>query len=37
MGIFFALLAFINYQILQAHHHTAKYGALEDDADWWKR
>ena len=37
MGIFFALLAVINFQILQAHHHTAKYGALEEDADWWKR
>jgi membrane-associated protease RseP (regulator of RpoE activity) len=37
MGIFFAFLAVINFQILQAHHHTAKYGALEEDADWWKR
>jgi stage IV sporulation protein FB len=37
MGISFALLAVVNFQILQAHHHTAKYGALDDDADWWKR
>jgi stage IV sporulation protein FB len=37
MGIFFALFAIINFQVLQAHHHTAKYGVLEDDADWWKR
>jgi Zn-dependent protease len=37
MGIFFALLAVMNFQILQAHHHTAKYGAMDDDADWWKR
>jgi Zn-dependent protease len=35
--IFFSLLAFLNFQILQAHHHTAKYGALDEDADWWKR
>jgi Zn-dependent protease len=37
MGIFFALLALVNFQILQAHHHTARYGALDDEADWWKR
>jgi membrane-associated protease RseP (regulator of RpoE activity) len=37
LGIFFALFALVNFQILQAHHHTAKYGVLEDDADWWKR
>jgi membrane-associated protease RseP (regulator of RpoE activity) len=37
MGILFAWLAVINFQILQAHHHTAKYGTLEDDADWWRR
>jgi membrane-associated protease RseP (regulator of RpoE activity) len=37
MGLFFALLAVVNFQILQAQHHTAKYGVLEDDADWWKR
>jgi membrane-associated protease RseP (regulator of RpoE activity) len=37
LGIFFALFALMNYQILQAQHHTARYGALDDDADWWKR
>jgi Zn-dependent protease len=37
VGLFFALLAVVNFQVLQAHHHTAKYGALDDDADWWKR
>jgi membrane-associated protease RseP (regulator of RpoE activity) len=37
LGFFFAIFALINYQILQAHHHTARYGALDDDADWWKR
>jgi Zn-dependent protease len=37
MGIFFALLALVNFQVLQAHHHTARYGAMDDDADWWKR
>jgi stage IV sporulation protein FB len=36
-GLFFAFFAIINFQILQAHHHAAKYGALEEDADWWKR
>jgi membrane-associated protease RseP (regulator of RpoE activity) len=37
LGFFFALFALINYQILQAHQHTARYGALDDEADWWKR
>jgi Zn-dependent protease len=37
LGIFLALFAVLNFQILQAQHHAAKYGALEDDADWWKR
>jgi stage IV sporulation protein FB len=37
LGIFFALFALINFQVLQAQHHAAKYGAMEDDADWWKR
>ena len=37
LGIFFALFALMNYQILQAQHYTARYGALDDDADWWKR
>jgi Zn-dependent protease len=37
MGIFFAFFAVINFQVLQAQHHTAKYGTLDDDADWWKR
>jgi Zn-dependent protease len=37
LGIFLALFAVINFQILQAQHHAAKYGAVEDDADWWKR
>jgi hypothetical protein len=36
-GIFFAYFAVINYQVLQSLHHAAKYGNLEDDADWWKR
>lgn len=36
-GIFFAFFALINYQVLQAMHHAARYGNLEDDADWWKR
>jgi membrane-associated protease RseP (regulator of RpoE activity) len=37
MGFFFALLAVVNFQVLQAHHHAAKYGAMEEDTDWWKR
>jgi membrane-associated protease RseP (regulator of RpoE activity) len=37
MGIFFALFVLVNFQILQAQHHAAKYGTLEEDADWWKR
>jgi Zn-dependent protease len=37
LGIFLALFAVLNFQILQAQHHAAKYGAVEDDADWWKR
>jgi len=37
MGIFFALFAVMNFQIIQAQHHAAKYGVLEDDADWWRR
>jgi membrane-associated protease RseP (regulator of RpoE activity) len=37
LGFFFALFAFVNFQILQAQHHTARYGALDDDVDWWKR
>jgi Zn-dependent protease len=37
MGLFLVLFAVTNFQILQAQHHAAKYGALEDDADWWKR
>ena len=36
-GIWFAYFAFRNYQILQALHHSARYGQAEDDADWWKR
>jgi stage IV sporulation protein FB len=36
-GIFFALFGVINFQVLQTQHHAARYGALEDDADWWKR
>jgi membrane-associated protease RseP (regulator of RpoE activity) len=36
-GIFFVLFALINYRVLQAHHHAAKYGALEEDTEWWKR
>jgi Zn-dependent protease len=37
LGFFFAIFALINYQVLQAHHHAARYGAVDDDADWWKR
>lgn len=36
LTIFFALFAFTNYQMLQAHHERAKYGLDEDD-DWWRR
>ncbi len=36
-GIWFAYFAFQNYQVLQALHQSAKYGLVEDDADWWKR
>ncbi|AGA27411.1 site-2 protease family protein [Singulisphaera acidiphila] len=36
-GIWFAYFAFQNYQVLQALHQTAKYGQVEDDADWWRR
>ncbi len=37
MGIFFAYFAFINYQVLQSMHQSARYGASDSDADWWKR
>jgi stage IV sporulation protein FB len=37
LGLFFAFFAVINFQILQAQHHAAKFGTLEEDADWWKR
>jgi Zn-dependent protease len=37
LGLFFVYFAVINYQVLQSLHHAAKYGNLEDDADWWKR
>jgi Zn-dependent protease len=35
----FGLLAMSSFQILQALHHQARFGAsvFEDDADWWKR
>jgi Zn-dependent protease len=36
-GLFFAFFALINFQVLQAQHHAARYSNLEDDADWWKR
>ncbi|SIO59291.1 Zn-dependent protease (includes SpoIVFB) [Singulisphaera sp. GP187] len=36
-GIWFAYFAFQNYQVLQTLHQSAKYGLVEDDADWWKR
>ncbi len=36
-GIFFAYFAVINYRVLQSLHHAAKYGSVEDDADWWRR
>lgn len=35
-GIWFAYFGFRNYQVLQALHHSARYGHAEDDADWWK-
>ncbi|HMB04463.1 MAG TPA: site-2 protease family protein [Isosphaeraceae bacterium] len=37
LGIFFAYFAVINFQVLQSLHHAAKYGSVEDDADWWRR
>ncbi len=37
LGLFFGYFALMNYQVLQAYHQHAKYGAVEDDADWWKR
>src|SRR5205814_517459 len=37
MGIWFIYFAFINYQVLQTLHQSAKYGLSDDDADWWKR
>ncbi len=37
LGMFFTLFAVINFQILQAQHHAAKYSAFEDEGDWWKR
>jgi stage IV sporulation protein FB len=37
LGIFFAYFAVINYRVLQSLHHAAKYGSVEDDADWWRR
>jgi Zn-dependent protease len=37
LGVFFAIFALFNYQRVQAHHHTARYGVADDEADWWKR
>lgn len=38
MPIFFALFALMNFQILQAMHHSAiSSGGLDEDEDWWKR
>lgn len=37
MGILLAYFGFVNYQVLQALHQSARYGLAEDDADWWKR
>jgi len=36
-GLWCALFAFRNYQVLQAFHQAARYEQDEDDADWWKR
>ncbi len=37
-ALLFGLLAMSSFQILQVLHHQTRYGgALEDDADWWKR
>jgi stage IV sporulation protein FB len=37
LGLFFILFAVVNFQILQAQHHAARFGTIEEDADWWKR
>ena len=38
-AVLFGLLAMSSFQVLQALHHQARFGAsvFEDDADWWKR
>jgi membrane-associated protease RseP (regulator of RpoE activity) len=35
LPIFFGILAFINYQMLQSLQHTRSFG--DPDEDWWKR
>jgi Zn-dependent protease len=36
MAVFFGMLAFLNYQMLQSLHQAHSYSEY-DDADWWKR
>ncbi|MHC5541446.1 site-2 protease family protein [Singulisphaera rosea] len=37
LGIWFVYFGFMNYQVLQAHYQSSRYGSEPDDADWWKR
>jgi membrane-associated protease RseP (regulator of RpoE activity) len=36
MAVFFGMLAFLNFQVLQSLHHAHSFSDY-DDADWWKR
>jgi membrane-associated protease RseP (regulator of RpoE activity) len=36
LTVFFGMLAFLNYQVLQSLHEAHSYGVDQDD-DWWKR
>jgi hypothetical protein len=34
--VFFGMLAFLNYQVLQSLHQAQAFGVYHDD-DWWRR
>jgi membrane-associated protease RseP (regulator of RpoE activity) len=36
LTVFFGMLAFLNYQVLQSLHQAHSFGVYQDD-DWWKR
>lgn len=37
LTMFFGLFALSNYQILQMMHQQSRYGAFEDEGEWWRR